>query len=136
MQLCGIVRLGPGNLLGMKLWGGGELGITQDGSHGRWMVLPQAAMRAKPVNFSFEEAGSVGVPFITAFEGFRELGCVQPWHNVLICGANGKVGQAATQLTARSGARIFCVDYKDVPYAGYSSGPFEMLSTATQDVAA
>lgn len=133
----GIVRSGPSHLLGLEVWGGGgELGITQDGSHAKWMVLPQAAVRSKPENFSFEEAGSVGVPFITAFEGLREAGGVQPWDNVLICGANGKVGQAATQLATLSGARVFGVDYKDVPYAGHASSDIEMFNNSTQDVAA
>ncbi|SFA70400.1 NADPH:quinone reductase [Poseidonocella pacifica] len=133
----GIVREGPASLIGTEVWGGGgELGITQNGSHARWMVLPQAAVRAKPENFSFEEAGSIGVPFITAFEGFREAGGVQPWDNVLICGPNGKVGQAAVQLATLARARVFCVDYKPSTFLGHASGEVEMFDQSSQDVAA
>lgn len=133
----GIVREGPASLIGTEVWGGGgELGITQNGSHAKWMVLPQAAVRAKPANFSFEEAGSIGVPFITAFEGLREAGGVQPWDNVLVCGANGKVGQAAIQLATLAGARVFGVEYKPMDYLGHANAEIEMFDSSSQDVAA
>lgn len=133
----GIVVEGPAHLIGTEVWGGGgELGISQNGSHAKYMVLPQAAVRAKPENFSFEEAGSVGVPFITAFEGLREAGGVQPWDNVLVCGANGKVGQAAIQLATLAGARVFGVEYKPMDYLGHANSDIEMLDSSSQDVAA
>lgn len=133
----GIVVEGPAHLIGTEVWGGGgELGISQNGSHAKYMVLPQAAVRAKPENFSFEEAGSVGVPFITAFEGLREAGGVQPWDNVLVCGANGKVGQAAIQLATLAGARVFGVEYKPMDYLGHANADIEMLDSSSQDVAA
>jgi NADPH:quinone reductase-like Zn-dependent oxidoreductase len=100
------------------------------------MVLPQAAVRAKPENFSFEEAGSIGVPFITAFEGLREAGGVQPWDNVLVCGANGKVGQATVQLATMAGARVFGVEYKPMDYLGHANAEIEMFDSSSEDVAA
>ncbi len=102
----GIVREGPKHMVGMEIWGGGgELGISQDGSHAKWMVLDEKAVRRKPANFTMEEAGSIGVPFITAYEGLREAGGVQPTDVVLVCGGNGKVGQAAIQLLTLAGPR-------------------------------
>lgn len=136
-DFAGVVVQGPDHLLGTEVWGGGgELGIAQNGSHARYMVLPQAAVRAKPANFSFEEAGSVGVPFITAFEGLHEAGGVQPWDNVLVCGANGKVGQAAIQLATLAGARVFGVEHKPMPYLGHATGTIEMFDSSHDDVAA
>jgi NADPH2:quinone reductase len=136
-DFAGIVCDGPQQLVGTEVWGGGgEIGITQDGSHARWMTLPQAAVRAKPANLSFEEAGSVGVPFITAFEGLREAGGVQPWDNVLVCGANGKVGQAVIQLATLAGARVFGAEYKPMPYQGHASGEIEMMDSSSEDIAA
>jgi NADPH:quinone reductase-like Zn-dependent oxidoreductase len=133
----GIVVEGPDHLIGTEVWGGGgELGISQNGSHAKYMVLPQAAVRAKPENFSFEEAGSIGVPFITAFEGLREAGGVQPWDNVLVCGANGKVGQAAIQLATLAGATVFGVEYKPMDYLGHANSDIVMLDSSSQDVAA
>lgn len=135
-DFAGIVVDGPAHLIGKEIWGGGgELGITQNGSHAKYMALPQAAVREKPVNFSMEEAGSIGVPFITAFEGLREAGGVQPWDNVLVCGANGKVGQAAIQLATMAGATVFGVEYKPMEFLGHSAQPIEMFDNSSQDVA-
>lgn len=136
-DFAGVVCAGPDKLLGAEVWGGGgELGITQDGTHAKYITLPVAAVTPKPANLSFEEAGSIGVPFITAFEGLQRAGGVQPWDNVLVCGANGKVGQAAIQLATLAGARVFGVEYKPMDYAGHSTGDIEMLDSSSQDVAA
>ncbi len=133
----GIVREGPSSMIGMEIWGGGgELGITQDGSHAKWMVLDQKAVRAKPANFTMQEAGSIGVPFITAFEGLREAGGVQPTDVVLVCGGNGKVGQAVIQLATMAGARVFAVEYNEQPLLAHTNAPVEMLNSAKDDVAA
>ncbi|MEC9404925.1 MAG: zinc-binding alcohol dehydrogenase family protein [Pseudomonadota bacterium] len=135
-DFAGVVVDGPAHLIGKEIWGGGgELGITQNGSHAKYMALPQAAVREKPVNFSMEEAGSIGVPFITAFEGLREAGGVQPWDNVLVCGANGKVGQAAIQLATMAGATVFGVEYKPMEFLGHSAQTIEMFDSSSQDVA-
>jgi len=133
----GIVREGPSSMIGMEIWGGGgELGITQDGSHAKWMVLDQKAVRAKPANFTMQEAGSIGVPFITAHEGLREAGGVQPTDVVLVCGGNGKVGQAVIQLATMAGAKVFAVEYNEQPLLAHSNAPVEMLNSAKDDVAA
>ncbi len=133
----GIVREGPSSMIGMEIWGGGgELGITQDGSHAKWMVLDQKAVRAKPANFTMQEAGSIGVPFITAHEGLREAGGVQPTDVVLVCGGNGKVGQAVIQLATMAGAKVFAVEYNEQPLLAHSNAPVEMLNSANDDVAA
>ncbi|WVT76609.1 zinc-binding alcohol dehydrogenase family protein (plasmid) [Sinorhizobium chiapasense] len=133
----GVVREGPASMVGMEIWGGGgELGITQDGSHAKWMVLDQKAVRAKPSNFTMEEAGSIGVPFITAYEGLREAGSVQPTDVVLVCGGNGKVGQAAIQLATLAGARVFAVEYNEQPLLAHTNAPVDMLNSAKDDVAA
>lgn len=135
-DFAGIVVEGPEHLLGTEVWGGGgELGITQNGTHAKYMVLNQSALRQKPTNLSFEEAGAIGVPFITAFEGLREAGGVQPWDNVLVCGANGKVGQATIQLATMTGARVFAVEYKPRDYIGHANSEIELLDSSSQDVA-
>lgn len=132
----GIVREGPKQMIGLEIWGGGgELGISQDGSHAKWMVLDQKAVREKPSNFTMEEAGSIGVPFITAYEGLREAGGVQPTDVVLVCGGNGKVGQAAIQLATMAGARVFAVEYNDQPLQGHTNAPVTMLNSSKDDVA-
>ena len=58
---AGVVVEGPTHWVGKDIWGsGGDVGITRDGSHAGWLVLPEAALREKPKRLSFEEAGSIG----------------------------------------------------------------------------
>jgi NADPH:quinone reductase len=134
---AGIVRKGPDHLIGREVWGGGgELGITQNGTHSTHVVLPVAAMRDKPTSLSFEEAGAIGVPFITAYEGLREAGGIQPFDTVLVCGVNGKVAQAVIQMATMARARVFAVSYRPTEYSGHANETVEIFDTSSQDVAA
>jgi NADPH:quinone reductase-like Zn-dependent oxidoreductase len=126
---AGVVIDGPGALVGREVWGsGGELGIRRDGAHARYLMLNAAGIREKPANISLVEAGAVGVPFITAYEGLREAGGVQPQDVVLVLGANGKVGQAVTQLATAAGTRVFGVARELERYRGHASGEVTMLA--------
>jgi NADPH:quinone reductase len=110
-DFAGVVVEGPAEWLGRQVYGsGGDLGITRDGSHARYLQLPVAALRASPRNISMDEAGAVGVPFVTAYEGFRRAGMPRPGQTVLVLGANGKVGhrcaapsRAVRRLRVRTG---------------------------------
>jgi NADPH:quinone reductase-like Zn-dependent oxidoreductase len=133
---AGIVIDGPDELLGQEVWGsGGELGIRRDGTHARYLVLDTQAVRIKPKNVSLLEAGAVGVPFITAYEGLRRAGLPQAGEVVLVMGGNGKVGQATVQLATRAGARVFAVERGPGEYIGHASGPVDMISAEHTDIA-
>jgi NADPH2:quinone reductase len=133
---AGVVVDGPKHLLGREVWGsGGELGILRDGTHARHLVLPAANLQEKPGTISLAEAGAVGVPFITAYAGLREAGSVQRGDVVLVLGANGKVGQAATQLATAAGARVFGVERTPDRYRGHATGEVTMLAASDGDIA-
>jgi NADPH:quinone reductase-like Zn-dependent oxidoreductase len=109
-DFSGVVIDGPSEWVGKEVWGsGGDIGITRNGSHAGLLVLPILALYEKPNNLSFEEAGSVGVPFVTAYEGFRRSGLPTVGQTVVVMGANGKVGQAAVQIAAMQGANVIAV---------------------------
>ncbi len=133
---AGIIVGGPAELKGQEVWGsGGELGIRRDGSHASHLIVDRAAARRKPDAVSLLEAGAVGVPFITAYEGLRRAGLPGPDEIVLVLGANGKVGQAAIQISTMRGARVFVVERTREDYRGYASGPVRMISAADEDIA-
>lgn len=135
-DFAGTVVDGPTDWVGREVWGsGGDIGITRDGSHAGWLLLPAAVLRAKPKRLSFDEAGSVGVPFVTAYEGFRRSGLPQRGQNVAVMGANGKVGQAAVQLAAQAGANVFAVQ-RGSELVGYASAPVTVIDSRGEDVAA
>jgi NADPH:quinone reductase-like Zn-dependent oxidoreductase len=133
---AGVVVDGPSALIGTEVWGsGGELGIRRDGTHARYLVVKTDAVRAKPKTVSMLEAGAVGVPFITAYEGLRRAGLPQKGDVVLVMGGNGKVGQATIQLATRAGATVFGVERGKEGYIGHASRAVDMIDASSQDIA-
>ncbi|MFD1557223.1 zinc-binding alcohol dehydrogenase family protein [Paraburkholderia silviterrae] len=128
---AGRVIDGPAALLGKQVWGcGGELGIRRDGTHARYLVVPAHSVREKPDNLTMDEAGAVGVPFITAYEGLRRAGGARRRDVVLVLGANGKVGQAAIQLATMAGATVIGVARDGEPYIGHASDKVLMIDAS------
>ncbi|MEA3097761.1 zinc-binding alcohol dehydrogenase family protein, partial [Caballeronia mineralivorans] len=132
---AGVVVEGPPEMLGKEVWGsGGELGIRRDGTHARYLTVPVGSVRAKPGNLTMEEAGAIGVPFVTAFEGLQRAGGVEQGDVVLVLGANGKVGQAAIQLATQAGARVFGVERTNDPYIGHENAEVTMIDASSQNL--
>jgi NADPH:quinone reductase len=130
---AGVVVDGPREWVGVEVWGsGGDVGISRNGSHAQRLALPVAALRAKPRNLSMSQAGTVGVPFVTAYEGFRRVGFPKAGDTVAVFGASGKVGQAAIQLATRAQARVFAVDRRGDAPRGFASGPVRRIDASRE----
>ncbi len=69
-------------------------------------VLADRAVVLKPTNVSFEQAAAVPIAGITALQGLRDQGKVQPGQKVLINGASGGVGTFAVQIARSFGAEV------------------------------
>jgi NADPH2:quinone reductase len=133
---AGVVIDGPAEMIGMEVFGSsGNLGIRRDGTHASHLVVEAEAVVRKPPSISLAEAAGIGVPFVTALEGFRRAGLPVPGDTVLIMGLNGKVGQAAAQIASWRGARVIGVVRKPEPYAGFASGPVEVIDSSSGEVA-
>src|SRR6266404_290064 len=135
-DFSGVVVDGPPEWSGKAVFGtSGDLGIRRDGTHASHLVVEATALVEKPPGISMEEAAGIGVPFVTAIEGFRRSGMPRPGEHVLIMGVNGKVGQAAAQLATWKGASVIGVVRKDEPYEGHANATVEIINSATADVA-
>jgi len=133
---AGIVIDGPAGTVGREVFGSsGDLGIRRDGTHATHLAVEADAVVDKPKSLSWEEAAGLGVPFVTAIEGFRRAGMPKKHDTVLVMGVNGKVGQAAVQIASWRGARVIGVVRKNEPYEGHSNAPVEVIDASATDVA-
>jgi NADPH:quinone reductase-like Zn-dependent oxidoreductase len=79
------------------------------GGFAEYVAVPVGVLSSKPANLSFEEAAAVPMAAVTALQGLRRHGAIQPAQQVLINGATGGVGSFAVQLAKASGAEVTAV---------------------------
>jgi NADPH:quinone reductase len=133
---AGIVIDGPAGSAGREVFGSsGDLGVRREGSHATHLAVEADAPVEKPKNLSWEEAAGIGVPFVTAMEGFRRAGMLNKDETVLVMGVNGKVAQAAVQIASWRGARVIGVVRKNEFYEGHANSKVEVIDASSTDVA-
>ena len=76
------------------------------GAFAEYACTAESAVVMKPDNVTFEQAGSVHVAALTALQGLRDKGRIQPGQKVLINGAAGGVGTFAVQIAKSFGAEV------------------------------
>ena len=79
------------------------------GGFAEYVSVPVEVVSSKPATLSFEEAAAVPMAAVTALQGLRRHGELQPTQQVLINGATGGVGSFAVQLAKSSGAEVTAV---------------------------
>ncbi|WP_406327678.1 NADP-dependent oxidoreductase [Streptomyces sp. NBC_00203] len=75
------------------------------GGYAEYALLPVAVTAHKPAGLSFTDAAALPVAAATAYDGIRQLG-LPSGATVLITGAGGGVGVAATQIARAFGLRV------------------------------
>jgi NADPH:quinone reductase len=133
---AGVVIDGPPGTIGREVFGSsGDLGVRRDGTHATHLAVELESVVDKPNGISWEEAAGIGVPFVTAMEGFRRAGIPVANETVLVMGVNGKVGQAAVQIASWHGARVIGVVRKAEAYEGHANSKVEVIDASSTDVA-
>jgi NADPH:quinone reductase-like Zn-dependent oxidoreductase len=85
---------------------GDEVFGARTGALAEYVVAREDRVVAKPANLPFDQAAAVTVAALTALQGLRDHGGVQPGQRVLINGASGGVGTFAVQIAKAYGAHV------------------------------
>ena len=129
-DFAGIIVSGAGRE-GEAVWGSAPgFGVGRDGTHCEYIVMPSDWVGRKPAGLDLAQAAAIGVPYLAAWSGLVTVGQLQAGETVLVTGASGAVGLAATQIAHWRGATVIG--------AGTShanpSGADAMIDTRTQDL--
>ena len=84
-------------------------GECEGGACAPFMTVETDRIVAKPPDVSFEAAAATPVAGLTALQGLRTHGKVQPGDQVLVNGAAGGVGTFAVQIAVALGAEVTAV---------------------------
>lgn len=85
---------------------GDEVFGGKSGALAEFVCTSPRAVVAKPANLTFQQAASVPIAAVTALQGLRDSGKLQPGQKVLINGASGGVGTFAVQIAKVLGAEV------------------------------
>ena len=116
-----------------------RLDTDRIGTFAEFAVVREGAAARKPNNVTFEEAASLPLVALTAWQALVEVGKLGANQRVLIHGGSGGVGSVAIQLARHLGATVFTTVGKrntelvkrlgaDVPI-DYRSARFEDVAT-------
>jgi NADPH:quinone reductase-like Zn-dependent oxidoreductase len=81
-------------------------GTCEGGSFAEYASAPEQRLAPKPANVSFEQAAVTPISGVTALQGVRDCGRVQPGQQVMVIGATGGVGSFAVQIAKAFGATV------------------------------
>ncbi len=107
-ELSGVVSEVPSDSGGWQA-GDAVYALTpfdRDGAACEYTIVPESVLAAKPSSVGHVEAAAVPMPALTAWQGLFDQGGLEAGQRVLILGAAGGVGHAATQLAQERDAHV------------------------------
>jgi NADPH:quinone reductase-like Zn-dependent oxidoreductase len=134
MDLAGVVEAVGGEVT--RFLPGDEVFGIGKGAYAEFAKAPENKLAPKPANLSFEQAAVVPVSGLTALQGVRDHGKVQPGQQVLVIGASGGVGSYTVQIAAAFGAEVSAVCSTAKVELVRSLGARHVIDYQTEDFAA
>ena len=87
----------------------GDIAACGAGGFAEYVCVPENFLALKSTRMTFEEAAAIPMAAVTALQGLRDKGQIQPGQKVLINGASGGVGTFAVQIAKSFGAEVTAV---------------------------
>ena len=103
------------------------------GAFAEYVCAVEDKLAHKPARLSFEQAAALPVAGLTALQGLRDKGRIQPGHDVLIHAAAGGVGTFAVQMAKSFGARVTAVCSAANVELVRSIGADQVIDSARED---
>jgi NADPH:quinone reductase-like Zn-dependent oxidoreductase len=111
----------------------GDISGCGFGGFAEYVSVPEGVLALKPETVSFDKAAAVPLAAVTALQGLRDRGNIQPGKGVLICGAGGGVGTFAVQLAKYFGAEVTAVCSHNNVQLVRSLGADHVINYNTED---
>ena len=110
-DVAGVVEaVGPAVVTGLKpgdeVWGYVRRDDVQWGTAAELVPAPERTVARKPASLSFEEAGSVPLVGLTAYQALVEALQIRDGERVLVHAAAGGVGHLAVQIARAHGCEV------------------------------
>ena len=102
-----VAALGPGAdgvTIGEEVYG--LIDFDRDGAAAEYVTMPAAHLAARPRSVSDEEAASLPLAALTAWQALADHAALEPGERVLVQGGAGGVGNYAVQLAAILGGIV------------------------------
>ncbi|ARH89786.1 NADP-dependent oxidoreductase [Streptomyces sp. MOE7] len=137
LDLCGVVeavgeqatRFRPGD----EVYG---CAFPPHGSYAEYVVVPVAALAARPASIDDVHAAALPVAALTAWQALERVAAVRPGHRVLIHAAAGGIGHLAVQIATARGAYVIGTARESKHAFLRDLGADELIDYTTTDFAA
>lgn len=104
MDVAGVVEAVGENVTRFRP--GDEVFGIGRGTFAEYASVREEKLAPKPSNLTFEESAALAISGLTALQGLRDHGRVEPGQKVLVIGASGGVGTFAVQIAKAFGAEV------------------------------
>lgn len=119
----------------VAIYGGAQLGITEDGLQQEWVLVQNKRVFALPDGFDLDSGAALPINYVTAYQALTRVGSVVRGQKVLISGASGSVGHALIQLGIALGVDpIAVVSTPQKAERARASGARRVIDLSTQSL--
>ncbi len=106
MDAAGVIEaVGPG-VAGVNVGDRVYTSDTLTGSYAEFALCERASIHPLPANLTFQQGAAINIPYATAYRALHHRARAQAGEVVLIHGASGGVGVAATQISRAAGLTV------------------------------